>query len=98
MAIRLGLQCFPPQVRNHKVAIFSDNVTAIAYLKKQGGTESPALNLEAQSILRWTEEEQIPLVSQFISVHHNVLADTLSRKNQVIASEWTLVKEVVHKL
>ena len=41
---------------------------------------------------------QITLVPQFILGRHNVLADSLSRANQVVGSEWTLCQEVVNKL
>ena len=36
IAIRLGLQFFLPQVSDQVVAVFSENATAIAYLRKQG--------------------------------------------------------------
>ena len=98
MAIRLGLQYFLPQLLDQVVAVFSDNVTAIAYLRKQGGTVSPRLNQEAQMILRWAEENRVTIVPQFILVRNNVLADSLSRQNQVIGSEWTLCQEVVDKV
>ena len=59
---------------------------------------SPALNLEAQRILRWAEDHDMVLVPQFILGKNNVLADSLSRQNQVIGSEWTLYQEVVDRL
>ena len=97
-AVKLGLLHFQDEVQGRTIAVFTDNSTAVAYLKKQGGTVSPLLNLEAQSILRWAEMNEVSLVPQFILGSHNVLADSLSRKNQVIGSEWTLCQEVVGKL
>ena len=48
------------------MAVFVDNSTAIAYLRKQGGTRSPVLNSIAQWILCWVESLQIVLAPQFI--------------------------------
>ena len=97
-AIHLGLRHFSHLLEGQAVAVFCDNATAIAYLRNQGGTFSSQLNQEAQEILRWAESKRITLLPQFIPGRHNVLADALSRRNQVIGSEWTLTQEVVDKL
>ena len=97
-AVRLGLSHFLPQLEGRVVAVFSDSSTAVAYLRKQGGTVSPALNQEAQLILRWAEDHSIQVVPQFILGRHNVLADSLSRRDQIVGSEWTLCQDVVNRL
>ena len=51
-AIRLGLLHFREQIEGCTVAVFCDSATAVAYLKKQGGTVVPLLNQETQQILR----------------------------------------------
>ena len=76
------------------MAVFSDNTTALAYLRRQGGTFSPRLNQVAQGVLRWAESLKITLFPQFIQGKKNVVADALSRPHQVIGSEWTLHQEV----
>ena len=53
------------------------------------GTHSSTLNSVAQAILRFCEDNQIRLVPQFVPGHLNVLADSLSRRSQVLGSEWT---------
>ena len=80
------------------MAVFSDNTTALAYLKKQRGTRSATLNTVAQSVLRFCEDFHIQRLPQFIPGKMNVLADSLSRRNQVIGSEWTLCTEAFHQL
>ena len=60
-----------------------------------GGMFSSALNREAQLLLRRAESFQIRLVPQFIMGSRNVVAGSLSRRDQTIGSEWTLVQEVV---
>ena len=98
LAIFYALQHFLPLVRNTSVAVFADNTTALAYLKNQGGTRSAVLNQTAQDLLRWAELHSVSLLPQFIMGHNNVLADALSRPNQVLGLEWTLKLPVFHQL
>ena len=44
----------------------------------------------AQVLLRLCEDQSVRLLPQFIPGHLNVLADSLSRRSQVLGSEWTL--------
>lgn len=97
-AIRLGLLHFKDMFRGKTVAIFSDNATALAYINKQGGTRSSSLNYEAQTILRWTEQYAVTIITQFVKGSSNVLADCLSRRSQIISTEWTLNQEVCNSL
>ena len=90
LAIQLSLRRFQLSLRGHTVAVYCDNVTAVAYLRKEGGTRSPTLNTLAQEILRWAESLDIRLAPQFIPGSNNVLADALSRPHQLPHSEWFL--------
>ena len=98
LAMEYGLRHFNLLVANSMVAVFADNSTALAYLRKQGGTRSPVLNSIAQRILRWAETIDLLLIPQFIQGKNNVLADSLSRPNQVQGSEWTQKWEVFREL
>ena len=89
LAMFYAVQHFLPLVRNTSVAVFADNTTALAHLKHQGGTRSAVLNQTAQDLLRWAELHSVTL-PQFIMGRNNVLADALSRPNQILGSEWTL--------
>ena len=75
-----------------------DNTTAVAYLRKEGGTRSPLFNSLAQEILRWTESLSIRLAPQFLPGSNNVLADALSRPHQLPHSEWSLNMTVFQSL
>ena len=98
LAIERALLWFAPQLCGSSVAIFVDNATAITYLRNLGGTHSSLLNSVAQRILRWAESLPVVLSPQFIIGKHSVLADSLSRPNQVQGSEWTLKLEVFQEL
>ena len=89
---------FLPALRDQLVALYVGNTTALAYLKKQGGTRSQTLNSVAQTTLRLCEVHRIQLLPQFIPGKLNVLADFLSRKSQVLSSEWALCSEAFHQL
>ena len=92
LAVRRGL------LSGATVAVFCDNVTAVAYLRKEGRTRSPALNAIAQEILHWAESLRIRLAPQFIPGIRNVLADSLSRPHQLPGSEWSLNMDMFRSL
>ena len=98
LAIQQGLLHFQLSLRGHTVTVYCDNVTAVAYLRKEGGTRSPLLNTIAQEILRWSESLAIRLAPQFIPGSNNVLADALSRPHQLPHSEWSLNMTVFQSL
>ena len=98
LAVQLGLQAFEHLIVGMSVALFCDNTTTVAYLRRSGGTFSSALNSTAREVLLWAESRRIRLLPQFIMGSSNITADALSRPNQVIGSEWTLHQEVVDQL
>ena len=98
LAVQLGLHQFQSSLQGRPVAVFCDNTTAVAYLRKAGGTRSPLLNTLAQEILRWTESLSIRLAPQFLPGSNNVLADALSRPHQLPHSEWSLNLTVFQSL
>ena len=98
LAVKLGLHQFQSSLQGRTVAVFCDNTTAVAYLRKEGGTRSPLLNTLAQEILRWTESLSIRLAPQFLPGSNNVLAGALSRPHQLPHSEWSLNLTVFQSL
>ena len=82
LAVFLAFHGFSQLLRHQSVALFLDNTTALAYLRKEGGTRSSTLNSVAQVILRFCEVHSIRLLPRFIPGCLNVLADTLSRSSQ----------------
>ena len=98
LAVEKGLGALCNCLEGRVVAVFSNNTTAVAYLRRQGGTLSPALNTVAQRILRWAERLNIILMPQFVPGRNNVVVDALSRPYQVLGSEWMLQQDVFNWL
>ena len=98
MAVQKGLLDFSSLLRGKTIALFCDNVTTVAYLRRSGGTRSQFLFLKAREILLWVESMKITLLPQFIQGSLNTRADLLNRPNLVIRSGWTLHQEVVQDL
>ena len=90
--IRLSLYHFRSRLLGMMIGVYLDSTTALAYLRRQGGTFSLALNEEAQLLLCCAESLQISLVPQFIMGTRNFVADSLSRRQQVLGSEWTVLR------
>ena len=72
------------------VGLMSDNTTVMAYVNKQGGTISSSVYLFTRQVLMWAEENSVTLVARYIPENRNVVADQLSRRGQVIGTEWSL--------
>ena len=98
MAVQNGLLGFSQFLRGKTIALFCDNVTTVAYLRRSGGTRSKVLFLKAREILLWVESMQITILPQFIQGSLNTRADLLNWPNLVIGSEWTLHQQVVQDL
>ena len=75
-----------------------DNSTVVAYVNKQGGMVSWALCLLTSRILRWTESFDVHLDARYLPGENNVLADVLSRRGQVVGTEWSLHPQVARSL
>lgn len=56
------------------------------------------LNKEAQVTLQWAEDQRVFIRTQFVRGETNMVADCLSRKGQVLSTEWTLHQEVCDAL
>ena len=97
-ALFLGLQAFQEDVAGHHVTAMCDNSTVVAYVNKQGGTVSRSLCLLTSRLLRWTESFDVHLDVRYLPGESNVLADVLSRRGQVVGTEWSLHPQVARAL
>ena len=97
-ALFLTLQSFQELVAGHHVTAMCDNSTVVAYVNEQGGTVSRSLCLLASQLLRWAESLNVHLEARYLPGQSNVLADLLSRWDQVIGTEWSLHPRVERDL
>lgn len=78
-AVLYGLESFLPWLHHSSVMLETDNTTAIAYIKRQGGFASRALSDLARAIWNLLLDNQIVLQVRHIAGVDNVTADRLSR-------------------
>ena len=93
-AIFKALVHLEQQVKGKVIAVFADNTTALSYIRKQGGTKSWDMFNLVEQLLLWTEERGIILIPRFVKGKENAAADSLSRKDQIVQTEWMLHPEV----
>ena len=78
------------------VRLHIDSQTAASYIKKQGGTRSSSLNLEACQLWREAQSRNLTLLTpHWLSTRDNVMADFLSR-HQINQWEFQLSRDVFH--
>ena len=63
-----------------------------------GGTVSDSLCELTGQLLCWMEAHNVLLEARYLPGQSNVLADLLSRCNQVLAAEWSLLPRVAKKI
>ena len=93
-AVSLALRSFKDQCQNQTVLVTTDNSTVVAYINKQGGTHSAEMCTLLWKIMTWCHHYQITLKARHIPGCLNVMADLLSRLNQVQSTEWSLHPQV----
>ena len=82
-AVSLALRSFKDQCQNQTVLVATDNSTVVAYINKHGGTHSAKMCALLWKIMTWCHHYQITFKARHISRCLNVMADLLSRLNQV---------------
>ena len=85
-AVSLALRSFKDQCQIQTVLVATDNSTVVAYINKQGGTHSQMCAL-LWKIMTWCHHYHITLKARHIPGCLNVMADLLSRSNQVQSTE-----------
>ena len=85
----LALKQFEHLCRDQIVLVATDNTTVVSYINKQGGMRSGSLCALLWRLLSWCHPRGIVLRVRHIPGRLNVIADKLSRHNQVIQTEWS---------
>ena len=89
-AVFLAIRSFQSHLLKKKVLVASDNSTVVAYLNKQGGTHSLEMCLMLWRLMAFCHPRAILLRARHIQGCLNVIADSLSRRDKVIQTEWSL--------
>ena len=97
-AVSLALRNFKDQCQNQTVLVATDNSTVVAYINKQGGTHSAEMCALLWKIMTWCHHYHITLKARHIPGCLNVMADLLSRSNQVQSTEWSLHPQVFKQI
>ena len=97
-AVSLALRDFKDQCQNQTVLVATDNTTVVAYINKQGGTHSAEMCALLWKIMTWCHHYHITLKARHIPGCLNVMADLLSRSNQVQSTEWSLHPQVFKQI
>ena len=97
LAVHLAIKSLQCQISCKCLCIRSDNVTALSYIKKKGGTSDQEMTSIAAKIWQWASSKGIQIVVQHIPGDQNSIADQLSRIGQD-QSDWKLDPLVFQKL
>ena len=82
-AVSMALRSFKDQCKNQTVLVATDNSTVVAFINKQGGTHSAEMCALLWKIMTWCHHYHIRLKARHIPGCLNVMANLLSRSNQV---------------
>lgn len=93
-AVFNGIQALYDHIRNCHLQVFSDNVTAVAYINDMGGITSPLLDSVAIDIWNWCLERNVFISANFLQGSKNVQADYFSRHFSSDSAEWMLKRNL----
>ena len=97
-AVFLALKTFEILYRDQIVLVATDNTTVVSYINKEGGMKSGSLCALLWRLLSWCHPRGVVLRVKCIPGQLTVIADKMSRDNQVIQTEWSLSQQVFNLL
>ena len=83
LAAFLALQCFAKHSNGITVQMKLDNVTAVTYINKLGGTHSQPLCQLALTIWDWCIQRDVFLVAEHLPGKDNITADKELRSTKI---------------
>ena len=90
LAILLAVRSWESLLHGKTLLVATDNTTAIAYINKQGGLHSRPLQDIALELLRLCQRARISIRARHIQGKLNLVADMLSRPDQIFPLEWRI--------
>ena len=98
LAVHMALKVWHCQLTDHSVKMESDNRTTVALINNQGTVKSLLLHNLTCDLLTWCHTRRIRIRAVYLPGILNVLADELSRPDQILHTEWSLDQKVVDGL
>ena len=81
-------------LKNQVVLVATDDSTVISYISKQGRTRSQSLLQHTRDLLVWCQARGIQIRARHIPGRLKFLPYSLSRKGQILPTEWSLCPRV----
>ena len=97
-AILLAIRVWEPLLRGRTLLVATDNTAAIAYINKQGGLHSRPLHDIALALFHLCQGSRISVRARHIQGKANLVADMLSRPDQVFPLEWKLKPSILREV
>ena len=97
LAGSLAIMSFAKNKAKAQVLLLMDNISAVTYINKMGGTHSPMLSYLAKNLWDWCLTHNISVTARYIPGIQNVEADRESRVF-LDSSDWKLHPGVFNRL
>jgi len=97
LAAFLAVQCFGKEQFNITIQLKLDNITAVSYINKMGGTHSQALCRLSIALWDWSLQRNIFLTAEHLPGEQNVIADQESRAMRD-RCDWMLNPSIFQKI
>ena len=97
LATFLALQTFAGNKNGINVLLKLDNMTAVYYINRMGGTHSKRLMEVTSQMWDWSLDRKIVLTAKHLPGVQNIDADRESRREQD-SSEWKLDTTIFHRI
>jgi len=98
LAVHQALKSLLQSIRGMNVKVETDNKTVVSLINKQGTVRSSTLHDLTSHLLTWVRTNKLSLSAAYLPGSLNVIADLLSRPNQVLPTEWSLRMSTVDYL
>ena len=97
LAAFLAVQCFLKTGSNMTILLKLDNVTAVTFINRMGGTHSKLLCQLALSLWEWCIQRNLFLIAEHLPGQQNVLADHESR-NLKDRCDWMINPQLFRQI
>ena len=97
LAVKMALLFWCLPLQNLSVKVESDNKTTVALINNQGTVHSQIFHSLTHELLTWSQRQGIHLRAVYLAGIEIILADKLSRPNEILPTEWSLDKKTDQK-